>query len=138
MSSVKSVRLQNIERINRLRRVQRILETEAFASAYEFATTTKKREVEGWIYLGNTTLIESWLGTSDKSVDTMSLRQLRMLAKDSGVQYYTRLTRYELIREIQDVTSTIPSQDRSNTTGNGTFGDGPGTNLPREIQQTIS
>jgi len=137
--TLKDIRLRNSTRVNRLRRVQRLLETELFAFAWNAANDAKRKEVDGWIYLGNISLIEKWVNESRKQdLEIMSLRQLRSRASAVGVQYYARLAKSELIWEITNAEeSRADRQTPEDSERDDLLVIQVGQNLGEEVQRSV-
>lgn len=96
-------REKNRKRFNRLRRALRLSETDLFAYAWQNSNDKKRSEIDGWLYLGDISNLESWLESNRiLYFEEMTLRQLRNEAKLAGIQYYCRLSKTDLIRGLTD------------------------------------
>lgn len=136
--TLKDIRRRASERINRLRRVQRLIESEAFALVWGTSTDSERKEVDGWVYLGDMTRLELWLERGrTRDLEMMSLRQLRDKASSVGIPYYARLSKSELIWEINNAESGDHREDPGHENGNGAVGHQVGQNLPEEVQRQV-
>jgi len=115
--------------------VQRLLESEAFARSWTLSKEPVRSQVLSWLYLGSLTLLEKWINKCRlEDLETMSLRQLRDRAKGFNVPYYGRLTKIELIWEINHALET-PNDLRvdNNAVQNGIPCLGMGKNSKEEV-----
>lgn len=132
------IRQRASNRINRLRRVQRLIESDLFEFVWGASTPQQKKEVDGWIYLGDLTRIEKWLIQGKaKDLEMMSLRQLRERASSVGIQYYARLSKSELIWEITNAESGHDSEDSGNQDRDGAIGLEMGQGLEEELRGQV-
>jgi len=128
---------QGNERINRLRRVQRIIEKDAFALAWNEADVETQKTIHGLCILGNDALLESWL-KSRKQLELagMSTRDLRKLASLKGIQYYSAMSKSQLIWEIGNA-----QEEQASVIGGTRIDEGhhvlPGIEMGKNQQKSI-
>jgi hypothetical protein len=82
-----------------LRAVLRIAETRAFETAFDQATTAHREQL---ILISNPKEMRHWMAVAvGRPMESLSYRRLRDMAKNANVFNYSRMTRDELIAELE-------------------------------------
>ena len=103
MKSCEELRRQHLERCNRLRRIQRIINLSEFCDAWQTLTSEESRSVEAMIALGQATELQAWLDKKcRKSLDDMTLSELREQARRHSIPYYAQMNKMTLVWEISN------------------------------------
>jgi hypothetical protein len=109
---IELIKRQHRDRLNKLRCIERILDLEEFYYAWLTATPEESSNIEAMILLGRYKEIQYWLKTkSIRTLDDMTLQELRELSRKHSIRYYGNKTRDTLIWELKDA---IDSDARRN------------------------
>lgn len=83
------------------RRILRILDSYYIEELYNKSSDTEKNELLFHCLNANISGIKKWINKS-KELGDLRYKDLRNLAQDMHIKNYSRLTKEELIKEIQD------------------------------------
>lgn len=84
------------------RSLSRIVDTEAFARAWDAANEKQREELWNYVVGIDKDNVDRWVKRVLSSVNLAdkSIRELRDLARTAGVQYYNNLTKERLLEEL--------------------------------------
>lgn len=103
MKDYKSLRQETLDKINRTRRTLRIITQPEFKLAWETLTPKQASRLEACIALNQYEYLEDWLNSQiEKTLDDLTLKELRVLAKKHRVRYYGPMSKAALILEISN------------------------------------
>lgn len=85
------------------RNLSRIVDSEAFARAWEAATEEQRRELERYVIGVDKTNVDNWVKRVLSKVDlnVKSFKELREIAKMAGIPYYNNKSKEELLEELK-------------------------------------
>lgn len=85
------------------RNLSRIVDSEAFARAWEAANAAQREELHAYVVGIDKGKVDQWVKRvlSNINLEDKSFRELRDLAKAAGVLYYNNKTKEELLEELR-------------------------------------
>lgn len=103
MNDLRQLRVRVINLACEARNLKRIIESEAFARAWDIATPAQRAELDSYIVGVEKRKVDAWLKRvlAAVNLNDKSVRELRELARAAGCDYYHHKTKEQLINALQ-------------------------------------
>jgi hypothetical protein len=88
-----------------IKKIKYLIDSENFKCAWELAPVKSRKELLNNVSLN--TLKEFIKKHNSTPFAELGVRRLRIMAKHCKIEYYSKLDKYQLIREIENVVSRI-------------------------------